>query len=141
MLIRPARGRPLNDLADYYLPSFKACVMEGKSRGIMCSCEQRSRTAPTADLLLLHPRVSLPRCLSPLRRPQPARIRRIRSACSGPKKGTLLEQESLPFLDVLLSHLRAVDNAVNGVPMCANPKYLDDVLRKSWGECGYHTLP
>jgi beta-glucosidase-like glycosyl hydrolase len=28
---------PLNDLADYYLPSFKACVMEGKSRGIMCS--------------------------------------------------------------------------------------------------------
>ena len=59
---------PLNDLADYYLPSFKACVMEGKSRGIMCSY-----------------------------------------------------------------------NAVNGVPMCANPKYLNATLRNSWKFDGYVT--
>ena len=32
-----------------------------------------------------------------------------------------------------------VDNAVNGVPMCANKKYLDDVLRKSWDFEGYVT--
>jgi hypothetical protein len=36
MVSTPAHQVPLNDLADYYLPSFKACVMEGKSRGIMC---------------------------------------------------------------------------------------------------------
>ena len=26
------------DLADYYFPAFKACVMEGKAMSIMCSC-------------------------------------------------------------------------------------------------------
>jgi beta-glucosidase-like glycosyl hydrolase len=28
---------PLDALADYYLPAFKGCVMEGKVKGIMCS--------------------------------------------------------------------------------------------------------
>ena len=28
---------PLRDLVDYYLPPFKACVMEGRSKGVMCS--------------------------------------------------------------------------------------------------------
>ena len=59
---------PLNDLADYYLPAFKGCVMEGGSRGVMCSY-----------------------------------------------------------------------NSVNGVPMCANTKYLNDTLRNSWRFDGYVT--
>jgi beta-D-xylosidase 4 len=30
---------PQQDLVDSYLPSFQACVEEGKVTGIMCSCE------------------------------------------------------------------------------------------------------
>ncbi len=30
---------PLDDLRNYYLPPFRSCVMEGRSRGVMCSCE------------------------------------------------------------------------------------------------------
>lgn len=59
---------PLSDMADYYLPSFKTCVMDGKVKGIMCSY-----------------------------------------------------------------------NAVNGVPMCANPLYLNETLRNQWGFEGYVT--
>ena len=29
---------PVRDLVDYYLPAFKSCVMEGKAKGVMCSC-------------------------------------------------------------------------------------------------------
>ena len=30
------------DMAEYYLPPFRACVMEGRSLGVMCSCAPRS---------------------------------------------------------------------------------------------------
>jgi beta-glucosidase-like glycosyl hydrolase len=37
------------DLVGYYLPAFKACIMEGKALGIMCSYNA------VCPLLCLHP--------------------------------------------------------------------------------------
>lgn len=42
------------DLADYYFPAFKACVMEGKAMSIMCSCESRLVCASSATRCLAH---------------------------------------------------------------------------------------
>jgi beta-glucosidase-like glycosyl hydrolase len=90
------------DLADYYFPAFKACVMEGKAMSIMCSCASEF-TFPvlraTRHLGCAH---------------------HARSA------------------DCTLCQ-RLADNAVNGVPMCANTGMLNETLRNSWKFDGYVT--
>ena len=85
---------PQQDLVDSYLPSFQACVEEGKVTGIMCSCEFRGSSA---------------------------------AALAG---SSHTDQSALE---------PPADNAVNGVPSCANDWLLTTLLRDSWGFDGYVT--
>lgn len=45
---------PLRDMADYYLPAFKGCVMEGKVKGIMCSYNAVNGVPMCANSLYLN---------------------------------------------------------------------------------------
>lgn len=45
---------PLRDMADYYLPAFKGCVMEGKVKGIMCSYNAVNGVPMCANALYLN---------------------------------------------------------------------------------------
>ena len=103
---------PQQDLVDSYLPSFQACVEEGKVSGIMCSYVRAWASAaqrPASVHSALH---SLAHFFAPL----------LVLFCAFPTPPALPSQ-----------------NSVNGVPSCANDWLLGTLLREAWQFDGVRT--
>ena len=82
---------PQQDLVDSYLPSFQACVEQGKVAGVMCSCAFRARSrARTARAWLCAPRMFAPARCTRVHRTHAPRLRALARAHPRPRPQTTL---------------------------------------------------
>ena len=103
---------PQQDLVDSYLPSFQACVEQGKVAGVMCSCAFCARFACAHSARLAVRTAHDCACALHARAPH---------ACAPSARARACSPSPPP-----------ADNAVNGVPSCANQWLLGDLLRGAW---------
>eukprot|EP00163_Fabomonas_tropica_P032431 TRINITY_DN812_c0_g2_i1.p1 TRINITY_DN812_c0_g2~~TRINITY_DN812_c0_g2_i1.p1 ORF type:complete len:635 (+),score=166.31 TRINITY_DN812_c0_g2_i1:305-2209(+) len=89
------------------MPVFKACIVESKGAHVMCSCTYTLHSSLPPSLSLLPLLPSTPTDIIP------------------------------PPLAASLSLSLSLDNAINGVPTCADSGLMNDILRKQWNFTGF----
>ena len=130
---------PLQDLIESYWPQFKTAVSGANLGGVMCSCEHDTPLSTAVLHLIVCACVCVCVCVcvyatsvdefGPTAPPPPPLPPRARTH--------LVQSSYLQFFSLSIHHHAIIqDNAVNGVPSCANDVFNNQILRNFFNFSG-----